>query len=128
MVVAVENPARVQAFARTLRVWAKTDEADAQLIARHTQQHAPRPWTPPSPEEARLRALVSRLDDLTVMRTMEQARRKPLHEAAQPSVRNVLKTLEDEIERLRTARAAHRQRSQAAPRGTTAQAHSRHRG
>jgi transposase len=107
VVVALENPARIEAYARTLGVRAKTDRADARLIARYAQQHTPRPWTPPRREEEQLRALVARLDDLIVMRTMEQARLEQLHEAAQPSVRNVLKALEDEIERLRAAIAQH---------------------
>jgi transposase len=41
MVVAVENPARIQAFARTLGVRAKTDRVDARLVARYARQHAP---------------------------------------------------------------------------------------
>ena len=106
-VVALENPARIQAFARTLGVRVKTDKADARLIARYAQQHAPRPWTPPSPEEERLRALVSRLDDLLAMRTMELARLEQLHDAARPSIKNVLKALDEEIARLRAAIAQH---------------------
>lgn len=101
--VAIENPARIQAFARTLGVRVKTDRADAELIARYATQHAPRRWLPPTPQEERLQALVGRLDDLIVMRTMEMARAQQLQGEALASVTNVLKALDDEIARLRAA-------------------------
>lgn len=103
VVIAIENPARIQAFARTLGVRVKTDKADAQLIARYAKQHPPRRWQPPSAEEERLQALVGRLDDLIVMRTMEMARAQQLTGEALASVTNILKALEEEIERLRAA-------------------------
>lgn len=103
VVVAIENPARIQAFARLLGARVKTDRADARLIARYARQHPPRRWTPPSAQQERLHALVGRLDDLLVMRTMEQARAQQLHGEALRSVQNVLKALEDEIARLRDA-------------------------
>jgi transposase len=103
VVVAIENPARIQAFARLLGSRVKTDRADARLIARYARQHPPRRWIPPSAQQERLHALVSRLDDLLVMRTMEQARAQQLHGEALRSVENVLKALEDEIARLRDA-------------------------
>jgi len=103
VVVAIENPARIQAFARLLGARVKTDRADARLIARYARQHPPRRWIPPSAQEERLHALVSRLDDLLVMRTMEQARAQQLQGEALCSVANVLKALEDEIARLREA-------------------------
>ncbi|MBC7294579.1 MAG: transposase [Thermoleophilia bacterium] len=43
VVIAIENPARIQAFARTLGVRVKTDKADAQLIARYAKQHPAAP-------------------------------------------------------------------------------------
>lgn len=103
VVVAIENPARIQAFARLLGARVKTDRADARLIARYARQHPPRRWIPPSAQEERLHALVSRLDDLLVMRTMEQARAQQVQDEALRSVANVLKALEDEIARLRDA-------------------------
>jgi transposase len=102
-VVAVENPARIQAYARTLGVRAKTDRVDARLIARYARQHTPRRWTPPSPQQERLHALVSRLDDLIVMHTMERARAQQVHGEALRSVQIVLKALQDEMTRLREA-------------------------
>jgi len=107
VVVAIENPARIQAFARMLGARVKTDRADARLIARYARQHPPRRWTPPSAHEARLHALVSRLDDLIVMRTMEQARAQQVQGEALRSVGNVLKALEGEITRLREAISDH---------------------
>jgi transposase len=102
-VVAIENPARIQAYARTLGVRAKTDRVDARLIARYARQHTPRRWTPPSPQQERLHALVSRLDDLIVMHTMERARAQQVHGEALRSVHIILEALQDEMARLREA-------------------------
>lgn len=102
-VVAVENPARLQAYARTLGVRAKTDRVDARLIARYARQHTPRRWTPPSPQQERLQGLVSRLDDLIVMHTMQRARAQQVHGEALRSVHIVLEALQDEMARLREA-------------------------
>jgi transposase len=73
--VSVVNPARTKAFAQTQAARAKTDKADAALIARFCLLHQPDPWTPPLPEVAQLQALVRRLDALHEMQQMEKNRR-----------------------------------------------------
>lgn len=60
--VSVVNPARIRAFAQTQATRAKTDKADAALIARFCLMHQPAPWTPPLPEVSHLQALVRRLE------------------------------------------------------------------
>ena len=48
--VSVVNPARIKAFAQTQMARAKTDKADALLIARFCALHRPESWSPPAPE------------------------------------------------------------------------------
>lgn len=73
--VSVVNPARTKAFGQTQLARAKTDKADAALIARFCQLHQPEPWVPPLPEVAHLQALVRRLEALQEMQQMEKNRR-----------------------------------------------------
>ncbi len=73
--VSVVNPARIKAFAQTHAARAKTDKADAALIARFCLMHQPEPWSPPCPEVAQLQALVRRLESLQEMQQMEKNRR-----------------------------------------------------
>jgi transposase len=73
--VSVVNPARTKAFGQTQLSRAKTDKADAALIARFCLLHQPDPWTPPLPEVAHLQALVRRLEALQEMQQMEKNRR-----------------------------------------------------
>jgi len=73
-VVSVVNPAVIHAYAGTQLARSKTDRIDAELIARFTATHQPRPWAPPPPEIRQLQALVRRLDALQGMRTQEANR------------------------------------------------------
>jgi transposase len=73
-VVSIVNPARIKAFGQSEGVRTKTDEVDAALIARFCRAHNPDPWTPPSPKERQLQALVRRRESLIDMRTQESNR------------------------------------------------------
>lgn len=101
--VSVVNPARIKAFAQTHAARAKTDKADAQLIARYCLLHIPDAWAPPVPEVAALQALVRRLDTLQEMHQMEQNRRDTAPATVQPSIEAVLSVLEQQIEKTRKA-------------------------
>lgn len=74
--VAVVNPARIAAYAKSHLARNKTDAADAVLIARFAQAEAATlpPWTPPDPALRELRALVRHLDALQQQRQAEQNR------------------------------------------------------
>lgn len=73
-VVSVINPAQIKAYAQSHLTRAKTDKADATLIARFCSERRPPAWSP-LPREARdLQALVRRLDSLLEMRQMEENR------------------------------------------------------
>jgi len=72
--VSVINPAQIKSYAESHLSRAKTDKADATLIARFCSERHPPEWRP-LPREARdLQALVRRLDSLLEMRQMEENR------------------------------------------------------
>lgn len=69
--VSVVNPARIAAYAHSQLKRHKTDAVDAQLIADFCRTQQPPLWTPPSPAERELRALVRHRDDLKDLRQAE---------------------------------------------------------
>jgi transposase len=72
--VSVVNPAAIHAFAKSRLSRAKTDKADASVIAYFCQRMQPTTWEPPAPEMSHLQTLTRRLEALRQMRTMEQNR------------------------------------------------------
>ena len=72
--VAVVNPTRVRALSKATGKLAKTDVIDARLIAEYAFKIHPEAQEPKEANEIRLNALVSRREQLVVMRTAEQNR------------------------------------------------------
>ena len=72
--VSVVNPLIIARYAQSKLSRAKTDKADARLIAEFCQKEQPVAWTPLPPEVQALQALVRRLESLQEMRQMEQNR------------------------------------------------------
>ena len=72
--VSVINPAQIKSYAESHLSRAKTDKADATLIARFCSERHPPEWRPPPRDVRDLQALVRRLDSLLEMRQMEQNR------------------------------------------------------
>jgi transposase len=72
--VSVVNPAQIKSYAESYLARAKTDKADATLIARFCSERHPPEWRPLPPEVRDLQALVRRLDSLLEMRQMEENR------------------------------------------------------
>lgn len=70
-VVSLVNPQRIRDFGRSEGLRAKTDKADAALIARFCLVHRPDPWTPPRQEILALQALARRREALIAMRIQE---------------------------------------------------------
>lgn len=68
-VVSIVNPAQIKAFGRSKLQRNKTDRAAAVLSARFAWENNPAPWTPPTPAQQELQALVRHLDDLLAQRT-----------------------------------------------------------
>ena len=101
LLVSVVNPAQIHAFGKTELNRAKTDKADARLIARYCRMHRPAPWAPPAEEIATLQALVQRLEDLLGLQTMENSRLEAATGPARESVEVVLQFIEQQIEMVR---------------------------
>ena len=101
--VSVVNPAKVKAFAQSELSRAKTDKADAKLIARYALSMQPGLWTPPPPAIRRLQALTRRLEHLLEIQQMERNRLDTADESITASINSLLKTVEDEIKTIRQA-------------------------
>lgn len=99
--VSVVNPAKVKAFAQSELSRAKTDKADAKLIARYALSMQPGLWIPPPPAIRRLQALTRRLEHLLEIQQMERNRLDTADESITVSINSLLKTVEDEIKTIR---------------------------
>ena len=99
-VVSVVNPAQIKSYAESHLSRAKTDKADATLIARFCSERHPPEWRPLPREVRDLQALVRRLDSLLVMRGMEANRLEvAVAEAVKESLAEHLAFLDAEIAR-----------------------------
>ena len=101
--VSLVNPAKIKAFASSELSRAKTDKADAKLIARYALTMQPALWTPPPQNIRILQALTRRVEHLQEMILMEQNRLETADSTIIDSINAVLTTLETE---LKTARKA----------------------
>lgn len=101
--VSVVNPAKVKAFAQSELSRAKTDKADAKLIARYALSMQPGLWTPPPPAIRRLQALTRRIEHLLEIQQMERNRLDTADESITASINSLLNTVEDEIKTIRQA-------------------------
>lgn len=101
--VSMVNPAKVHAFAKSELSRAKTDKADAKLIARYARLVQPPLWTPPPANIRELQALVRRAEHLLEMIRMERNRQDTANSKVIDSIHTVLQTLEVELEATRKA-------------------------
>lgn len=72
--VAVANPTRVRALSKATGKLAKTDVIDAGLIAEYAFKVQPKALSPKDANEIRLKALLTRREQLVAMRTAEKNR------------------------------------------------------
>lgn len=100
LVVAVMNPALIKAFGQSRLVRTKTDKVDAKLIADFSFERQPSPWVVQTPAELTLRALVLRMESLTVMRTQESNRLSVAREAIKPGIQSHIDWLDGQIKEL----------------------------
>jgi len=105
--VSLVNPAKIKAFAESELSRAKTDKADAKLIARYAREKQPPRWTPPPPALREIQALLRRVEQLQEMLRMENNRLETADAVAVPSIETLVATLEQE---LKTTREKIRQR------------------
>ncbi len=96
-VVSVVNPAQIKSFGGAQLTRAKTDKADAKLIAQFYQQMCPSHWTPTPQHVRELQALVQRLASLAQMEGQEQNRMDTAAAVIRPSIEAVLTTIGTEI-------------------------------
>jgi len=96
-VVSVVNPAQVKSFSGAQLNRAKTDKADAKLIAQFYASMQPEPWLPPPMHVRELQALVQRLAALQQMERQERNRFDIAAPVIQPSIKAVLATIQAEI-------------------------------
>lgn len=100
--VAVVNPTRVRALSKATGKLAKTDVIDACLIAEYAFKIQPTALAPQEANEIRLRALVSRREQLVEMRTAEQNRLGTVHNMLQADVCEHIEWMSAHIEELET--------------------------
>ena len=96
-IVSVVNPAQIKSFSGAQLKRAKTDKADAKLIAQFYLQMNPDPWTPPPLHVRELQALVQRLSSLAQMEGQEQNRMDTAAAVIRPSIATVLAAIKAEI-------------------------------
>jgi transposase len=97
--VSVVNPAQIKSFSGAQLNRAKTDKADAKLIAQFCASMQPVAWMPPPMHVRELQALVQRLAALLQMERQEQNRFSTAAAVIQPSIKAVLATISDHIDR-----------------------------
>lgn len=100
--VSVVNPMRVKRFIELEGSRNKTDAGDAKSLARFCRMTAPELWQAPTPGVRALQALVARLDALQEMRQSEVNRLDVAHAVVQPSLNEVLATLDKAIADVKT--------------------------
>lgn len=102
--VAVVNPRSVRRFAEGMGVLEKTDRIDAGMIGWFAQVKRVAAWPPASAEQARLKALVTRLRQLTEMHAIQRNQRLLVTEATVlESFTRLLAVLKSQIRELETA-------------------------
>jgi len=96
--VAVVNPTRVRALSKATGKLAKTDVIDARLIAEYAFKIRPEALAPKKAHEIRLKALVTRREQLVQMRTVEQNRLGTAQNSVQADIRTHIEWLSARIQ------------------------------
>lgn len=95
--VVVVNPAQVRSYARAIGARAKTDPADAGVIARFVEATKPAVRPLPDEETLRLADLVARRRQIIAMIVAEKQREKRATRKMRRSIARLLKALEKEL-------------------------------
>ena len=105
--VSVINPALSRAHSQSLGLRDKTDAVDARVLADFCREKRPTAWSPPSPAERRLRALVLRHQALVEMQTQEKNRAQVVRDEVRASIDTHLEWLGEELARIERSIADH---------------------
>ena len=100
MPAVVMNPRQIRDFARSTGRLAKTDALDAQVIARFATAVRPEVRPLPDAQASRLKALVTRRQQIVEMRTAESNRLKRAPKAVHRGIENHIRYLTQELEDL----------------------------
>ena len=101
MAVALLNPRAVRQFARGMGTLEKTDRIDARMIAWYAEVKRSEPGLPASAAQQRLKALVTRLRQLTEMAAGEKNKRCLVRdELVEKSFSVLRKTMQAEVRRM----------------------------
>lgn len=99
--VSVVNPARIKGFALSQLRRTKTDKLDSQVIAQFCQKLKPALWTPPTPTQRKLRALVRHRRALHKTLTQQKNRLASCRDTEIiASLQMLIDTLQTEINRI----------------------------
>ncbi|AEG01596.1 IS110 family transposase [Methylomonas methanica] len=101
--VSVVNPAQIHAFGKSELSRAKTDKADAKLIARYALQASMTAWKPLPTNIRVLQALTRRVEHLLEMQRMERNRLETADSTITSSINTVLSILDAELKATRQA-------------------------
>lgn len=96
--VALLNPARVRAFARSEGTKAKTDPIDALMLLRFAKSKDLRPTPAPSQQQQTLQALMDRRSQLTESLAREKNRLQKSPECVRKSIGKMIRMLEKELQ------------------------------
>lgn len=99
--VSMVNPAKINAFAKKELSRAKTDKADAKLIARYAHTIQPPLWIPPPANIRQLQARIRRAEQLLEMIQMEENHVATAGSSVKTSITAVLDKLEAELKATR---------------------------
>lgn len=102
-VVSIVNPSVIKSYAQSQLMRAKTDKADAHLIAQFCEREKPARWMPPPPPERLLLALVRDLNAVQNMRTAESNRLDTAHPSVKDRIQGHLDFLDANIARIKQA-------------------------
>jgi transposase len=100
--VAVANPTRIRALAKATGKLAKTDKIDARLIAEYAAKIQPPALEARTETELRLRAMVTRREQLVEMCTVEANRLGTAHPSQRPAIQEHLTWLREQSATLET--------------------------
>jgi transposase len=99
--VSVVNPRRIKGYAMSQMRRSKTDPLDGDVIADFCRTQQPDTWTPPTPEEKKLRALVRHLKALQKSRTQQTNRLGTCRdEEVRASLEIVIAVIDTQIEQI----------------------------
>ena len=107
MACAVVNPRQVRRLAEAMGFLEKTDRIDAAVIARYGEVCQPEPRTPADANQDRLRALVTRLRQITVIKTTQTNQRRLVRDpSALASIDEILSVIKRQVRTLSAEIAA----------------------